>query len=192
MTTFDDIPVDPLYTLAMDVPHSWLVRPRESLYDLDNIQLSALSAEERERGVEAIFELDYLVIEGHAREILVNQPPRGLQMQLTTLDGSPVDDTQVVLNLGYLQLKAKPGVYGLEIREGRGRDIYEMESVGNEGWASPSVSESGNEITVTSLEGLTLYPQVKRRPGMEKADVLAEFVVADEEGGGIFGDLASR
>ena len=76
MTTFDDIPVDPLYTLAMDVPHSWLVRPRESLYDLDNIQLSALSAEERERGVEAIFELDYLVIEGHAREILVNQPPQ--------------------------------------------------------------------------------------------------------------------
>ena len=45
---------------------------------------------------------------------------------------------------------------------------------------------------MTSLEGLTLYPQVKRRPGMEKADVLAEFVVADEEGGGIFGDLASR
>lgn len=176
----------------MDVPHAWLVRPRESLYDLDNIQLSALSEEEREHGVEAIFDLDYIVIEGHAREIFTNQPPRGLQLQLTAGDGTPVDDTQVVLNLGYLQFKAKPGVYGLEIREGRGRDIYEMESVGNEGWASPSVAETGDEITLTSLEGLTLFPRVKRRPGMEKADVLAEFVVAEEESKGLFGDLASR
>lgn len=176
----------------MDVPHAWLVRPRESLSDLDNIQLSALSEEEREHGVEAIFDLDYIVIEGHAREIFTNQPPRGLQLQLTAGDGTPVDDTQVVLNLGYLQFKAKPGVYGLEIREGRGRDIYEMESVGNEGWASPSVAETGNEITLTSLEGLTLFPRVKRRPGMEKADVLAEFVVAEEESKGLFGDLASR
>ena len=29
----------PIYTLAMDVPTAWLVRPRETLYDLDNIQL---------------------------------------------------------------------------------------------------------------------------------------------------------
>ena len=51
----------------MDVPQSWLVRPREALYDLDNIQLGSLFEEDRGRGVEAVFNLDYLVVEGHAR-----------------------------------------------------------------------------------------------------------------------------
>lgn len=39
---FEDIPVEAIYTLAMDVPTAWLVRPREALYDLDNIQLGKL------------------------------------------------------------------------------------------------------------------------------------------------------
>ncbi|KAH8113837.1 UDP-glucose:glycoprotein glucosyltransferase-domain-containing protein [Phellopilus nigrolimitatus] len=191
-TVFDGLPTEPLYTMAMDVPPSWLVRPREALYDLDNIQLSTLSPEDRERGLEAIFELDYLVIEGHARDVLTNAPPRGLQLQLAALDGTVVDDTQVVLNMGYLQFKATPGVFQLDIREGRGRDVYALESAGNEGWNSPNVSVVGNEITLTSFEGLTLYPRVRRRPGMEKADVLDEFVVGEEGSKNLFDNLASR
>ncbi|EJC97612.1 uncharacterized protein FOMMEDRAFT_171561 [Fomitiporia mediterranea MF3/22] len=191
-TVMDNLPIEPLYTLAMDVPPAWLVRPREAFYDLDNIQLSTLSPEDREHGLSAIFELDYIVIEGHAREGLTVMPPRGLQMQLTSLDGSPVADTQVVLNMGYLQFKAKPGVFQLDIREGRGRDVYELESAGNEGWNSPNVSVAGNEITLTSFEGLTLYPRVRRRPGMENADVLDEFVMGEEGGKGLFSDIASR
>ncbi|KAL5480943.1 KRE5 [Sanghuangporus weigelae] len=191
-TVFDELPIEPLYTLAMDVPPSWLVRPREAFYDLDNIQLSALSPEDRERGLSANFELDYIVIEGHARETLTNMPPRGLQMQLSSLDGVPVADTQVVLNMGYLQFKAKPGVFQLDIREGRGQDVYELESSGNEGWNSPNVSVVGNEITVTSFEGVTLYPRVRRRPGMENADVLDEFVLGDEGRQSFLSDLASR
>jgi UDP-glucose:glycoprotein glucosyltransferase len=154
----------------MDVPPSWLVRPREALYDLDNIQLGNLSPEDV--SMEAIFDLDYLVVEGHARDT-ATQAPRGLQLQLMN-NNIPVDDTQVVVNLGYLQFKAKPGVFQLEIRPGRGRDIFQMESVGNEGWDSPPVELVGNEITLTSFEGLTLYPRLRRIPGMETVDVLAE------------------
>lgn len=176
----------------MDVPPAWLVRPREALYDLDNIQFSALSPEDRERGLSANFELDYIVIEGHARDTLTNAPPRGLQMQLSTLDGIPVADTQVVLNLGYLQFKAKPGVFRLDIREGRGRDVYLLESAGNEGWNSPDVSVAGNDVTVTSFEGVTLYPRVRKRSGMEKADVLDEFVIGEEKPKNLFTDFASR
>ncbi|THH06125.1 hypothetical protein EW145_g4303 [Phellinidium pouzarii] len=191
-TVFDNLPIEPLYTLAMDVPPSWLVRPREALYDLDNIQLSMLAPEDRERGISAAFELDYLVIEGHARDALTNAPPRGLQMQLTSLDGVPVDDTQVVLNLGYLQFKATPGVFRLELREGRGRDVYALESAGNEGWHSENVSIAGDEITLTSFEGLTLYPRLRRRAGMEKADVLDEFVVGEQQQRSLLDNLASR
>lgn len=158
----------------MDVPQAWLVRPREALYDLDNIQLSALSSEDTVKGVQAFFELDFLVTEGHARHSDSNSAPRGVQLQLTNGNGTSIDDTQIVATLGYLQFKSTPGVFQLEIREGRGREIYELESAGNDGWASPSVQEVGCEITVTSFEGITLYPRLVRLPGMEMEDVLAE------------------
>ncbi|KAG1823651.1 glycosyltransferase family 24 protein [Suillus subaureus] len=173
--TFNGLSVDPIYTLGMDVPPSWLVRPREALYDLDNIQPSTLPPD----GLHALFSLDYLVVEGHARETESNNPPRGVQLQLTTSSPvvnhtpSVVDDTQVVANLGYLQFKTRPGTFKLAIREGGGRDVYGIASVGSEGWNSPSVEDSGEELTVMSFEGLTLYPRLSRKPGMEKMDVLA-------------------
>lgn len=168
----EDLPIEPIYTMAMDVPSSWLVRPREALYDLDNIQLGALAPEDR--SLNAIFDLDYIVIDGHARDTFTHSPPRGVQLELVEGNETHIDDTQVVANLGYFQFKAKPGVFELQIREGRGRQIFEMESVGNEGWDSPAISEVGNEITVMSFEGLTLYPRLARNPGFETADVLSE------------------
>ncbi|KAJ7651981.1 glycosyltransferase family 24 protein [Mycena polygramma] len=188
---FDGLPIEPIYTLGMDVPPSWLVRPQEALYDLDNIQLGNLSPQDS--SLDAVFGLDYLVVEGHARDSLTNAPPRGVQLQLLDGDSTPVDDTQVVVNLGYLQFKAKPGVFQLEIREGRGRDIFEMESVGNEGLDSRTVAEVGNEIAVTSFEGLTIYPRLRRIPGMENEDVLADpEEEEDYEPSGILEDLTSR
>jgi UDP-glucose:glycoprotein glucosyltransferase len=157
----------------MDVPNAWLVRPKEAVYDLDNIQLTQLSSEHTVTGVEAIFDLSFIVIEGHARESVNSQPPRGLQLELLDGAGHAIDDTQVVANLGYLQFKALPGVFQLHIREGRGRDIYRLESVGGNGWDSKTVEEIGDEIAVTSFEGLTLYPRMGRLPGMEVEDVLA-------------------
>lgn len=160
----------------MDVAPSWHVRPREASHDLDNILLTS----ERAHGVHATFNLDYLVIEGHAREDQLLQPPRGLQLQLTTSDSTPVADTLVVANLGYLQFRAKPGVYQFEIRPGRGREVFQLSSAGTEGWESPSVEEGGKEITLMSFEGLTLYPRTVRLPGMDGVDVLASAAPVDE------------
>jgi UDP-glucose:glycoprotein glucosyltransferase len=190
MITFDDLPTQPIYTLGMDVPKAWLVRPREALHDLDNIQLSTVSAEEV---VEAIYELDYLVIEGHARDTLTQAPPRGLQLQLTTGNSTSIDDTQVVANLGYLQFRATPGVYHLEIRPGRGRELFTMASVGNEGWDSPIVELTGDEITLTDFEGLTVYPKLTRIPGKGTYDVLADLTFEDEdEPEGLLDGVTSR
>ena len=178
----------------MDVPPSWLVRPREALYDLDNIQLSTLPPD----GLHAIFSLDYLVVEGHARETNSNNPARGVQLQLTTSSlatnhtSSVVDDTLVVANLGYLQFKARPGTFKLDIREGRGREVYDMVSVGSEGWNSPSVDESGDELTVMSFEGLTLYPRVTRKPGMERVDVLGQLEQQSDHSRTVIGDILSK
>lgn len=189
---FDGLPIDPIYTLGMDVPPAWLVRPREAMYDLDNIQLGTLSPQDRIQGMQAIFDLDFLVVEGHARDPRSNAPPRGVQLQLTDANSTSVDDTQIVATLGYFQFKTKPGVFQLEFREGRGRDIYRLESVGNEGWDSLTVEEVGNEITVTSFEGLTLYPRLTRKSGMETEDVLAEISVAVAEPPTFFEDVMAR
>ena len=124
--------------------------------------------------MEAVFELNYIIIGGHARETGTNSAPRGVQLQLAAHDGRPVDDTLVVENLGYLQFKATPGMYHLEIREGRGREVFWLESAGNEGSLSPPVEEAGNQVTVTSFEGLTLYPRLARLPGQELVDVLQD------------------
>lgn len=187
---FDNLPIEPIYTLALDESAAWVVRPREALYDLDNIQLSVLTGEERSRGIEATYELDYLVVGGHARDITTNGPPRGVQLQLTVSDGTPVDDTLVAANVGYLQFKVTPGVYNLQIREGRGRDIFEIDSVGNEGWASPSVQEVGYEVTVTSFDGVTLYPRLRRKPGMLHEDVL--HIPEEEESQGLVGEIVNK
>lgn len=172
----------------MDVPNAWLVRPREALYDLDNIQLGKLFP--GDTSVDAVFELDYLTIDGHAREAATNAAPRGVQVQLATGDGHPIDDTQVVANLGYFQFRAKPGVFQFEIRPGRGRKIFKLDSAGNEGWESPTVEVAGSEITVTSFEGLTLYPRFSRLPGMETADVLEEEVSEDSKS--VFEGISNR
>jgi hypothetical protein len=64
-----------------------------------------MSGDKRQRGVEAVFELDYIVGGGHAREKGTKSPPRGLQLQLAAHHGKPIDGTLIVENLGYLQFK---------------------------------------------------------------------------------------
>lgn len=170
---FTDLPPSPIYTLGMNVPQAWIISPTDSPLDLDNLMLGQLG-----EPTHVLFDLKQLVMDGHAREG-VSTPPTGLQLQLLaegTRDGERdvVSDTQVMTNLGYLQFKAAPGVYDLAIRPGRGADVFEMQSAGNDGWDSPTVAEAGDVVTLTSLEGNTIYPRFTRRAGMETADVLVE------------------
>jgi UDP-glucose:glycoprotein glucosyltransferase len=166
--------------------------PRSALRPRQHPTRRSVSGDKRQRGIEAVFELDYIIVGGHAREKGTNSPPRGLQLQLAAKHGKPIDDMLIVENLGYLQFKATLGVYHLEIREGRGRDVFAVESACNEGSVSPTVDEAGNEVTVTSFEGLTLYPRLERLPGQEFADVLEEPKEEEREPSGIVDNIVSR
>ena len=165
---FQDLPEKPILTLGMDTPPSWIVRPETSPYDLDNLVLGNIH-----EPVHVAFNLNQLLIEGHAREGN-NAPPRGLQLQLVDVSGRQHLDTQVMANLGYFQFKATPGVYNLSIRPGRGTEVFELESVGGEGWDSLSVNETGTAIALTSFEGVTILPRFERKPGMEMENVLID------------------
>ncbi|CAG8633054.1 10485_t:CDS:10, partial [Funneliformis mosseae] len=169
---FSNLPEDPLLTLGIDVIQAWLVTPKVSIYDLDNIRLANLDSRSRIKGVESVFELKNILIEGHARDITLNAPPSGLQIVLGTKNSPAMVDTIVMANYGYLQLKANPGVWIFGLREGKSTEIFDIQSSGSEGWYSRSVEEIGNEIVLNNFEGLVIYPRFTRNPGKENEDVL--------------------
>ena len=61
---FQSMPKTPLLTLGMSVPENWLVEAVEAIHDLDNIHLEEVST----HTVNAIFELEHLLVEGHCFE----------------------------------------------------------------------------------------------------------------------------
>ncbi|GAA5885662.1 hypothetical protein JCM6882_007517 [Rhodosporidiobolus microsporus] len=179
---FDNIPEDILLTFSADVQKSWLAFPKTSVHDLDNIRLADLPAAYKERGVEATLELQALVVEGHARDMPSSKPPRGLQLELLSVGQKDTEnktvDTIVMANLGYFQLKANPGPWHLAIRPGRSSEVFELESVGANGWKSGAVGSTGDSLYVSTLEGLTLYPRFSRKPGHELTELLDESATA--------------
>ncbi|KAK0567058.1 killer toxin resistant protein [Tilletia horrida] len=171
--TFFDMPQQAVLTMGLEAPSAWLTMPEEAIYDLDNIRLKDVPPQERQGGVSATYEIKHVLIEGHAQSD-GRTPPRGLQLVLESPDGSQQLDTIVMANLAYFQFKARPGMFHLTIREGRSRDIYELESVGTHGISSPNVSVTGNIVILNSLNGLTILPKFVKRPGMEDEEVLEE------------------
>lgn len=171
--SFQDMPEDAVLTMGLDAPPAWLTMASAAVYDLDNIRLRDVPADGRVAGIVAVYDLKHLIIEGHCRE--GQEIPRGLQLELQTPDGSETLDTIVMANLAYFQFRARPGLYRLRIREGgKSNQVYKMVSVGNLGWNSPDVDVTGDDITLDSLDGLTIYPRVERRPGMEHEELLLD------------------
>lgn len=162
---FKGLPSEALLTAGMDVPPAWLVAPKESTHDLDNIKLSSAKSD-----VDATYELEHILIEGHSREG-EGAPPRGAQLVLATEKDPLLTDTIVMSNLGFFQFKANPGFYNIQLKEGRTSDIYAIESIGAQGWEAVPGDE-GTGLALMDFQGTTLYPRLKRRPGMEKEDVL--------------------
>ncbi|KAJ1560891.1 hypothetical protein HK096_006803, partial [Nowakowskiella sp. JEL0078] len=165
IAVFDNIPKDLLLTMSVLVPQSWVVAPVHSPHDLDNLKLSKISGQ-----VEAEYQLQHLLVQGHAVDSH-NAPPRGTQFILTSLtqneDLSAVPDTITMANLGYLQLKANPGVWWLRLRPGTSTSVYEFESVGGK-----KVINGAALVVLDSFKGVTLFPVVRNKPGMEGVDVL--------------------
>lgn len=170
--TFSGLPKDALLNLALDVPPAWLVTPKESVHDLDNIKLSALK---EGVDVDAIYELEHILIEGHSRDVTVGPPPRGVQLYLGTEKDPYFADTIIMANLGYFQFKANPGYWKIQLQPGRSEQIFHIDSAGQQGY-NPQPGDESTDITLMSFQGKTLYPRLSRKPGQEAEDVLEESV----------------
>ncbi|KAM3072077.1 killer toxin resistant protein [Clarireedia jacksonii] len=164
--SFTGIPQDALLTVKLDIPPAWLVAPKVSIHDLDNIKLSSIKT-----NVEALYELENILIEGHSRELPSGSPPRGAQLILGTERDPHFADTIIMSNIGYFQFKANPGFYKIDLKKGRSSEIYNIDSMGSKGWA-PVPGDESTELVLMSFQGVTLYPRLSRKPGMEGEDVL--------------------
>ncbi|KAF0317714.1 udp-glucose:glycoprotein glucosyltransferase [Colletotrichum asianum] len=164
--SFKGLPSEALLNAGMDVPPSWLVAPKVSVHDPDNIKLSSIKA-----NVHASYELESILIEGHSREGKATQPPRGAQLVLGTEKEPHFADTIAMANLGYFQFKANPGFYNIQLKQGRSSEIYTIDSIGAKGW-NPVPGDEGTEVVLMDFQGTTLYPRLSRKPGHEESDVL--------------------
>uniref|UniRef100_W5MD03 UDP-glucose ceramide glucosyltransferase-like 1 n=1 Tax=Lepisosteus oculatus TaxID=7918 RepID=W5MD03_LEPOC len=163
---FVEMPESPLFTLNMITPESWLVESVRSFYDLDNIHLQELNG-----FVTAEYELEYLLLEGHCFDITTGQPPRGLQFTLGTKTDLLMQDTIVMANLGYFQLKANPGAWTLRLRKSRSEDIYQI--LAHDGTDSPA--ESDDVIVVlNSFHSKIIKVQVQKKADKVNEDLLSD------------------
>ncbi|XP_072542692.1 UDP-glucose:glycoprotein glucosyltransferase 2 isoform X2 [Salminus brasiliensis] len=163
---FTEIPESPLLTLNMITPESWMVEAVRSSHDLDNIHLQEVSGV-----VNAEYELEYLLLEGHCFDMSTGQPPRGLQFTLGMKQDPLMQDTIVMANLGYFQLKANPGAWILRLRKGRSEDIYQIQA--HDGTDSPA--DAGDVIVVlNSFHSKIIKVRVQKKPDKLNEDLLSE------------------
>ncbi|VDK65586.1 unnamed protein product [Onchocerca ochengi] len=162
---FTALPNKQLLTLAVVPPDAWMVQSVYAIYDLDNIRMENVAG-----NVVAKFELEHILLEGHCFDDLTGSPPRGLQFTLGTLANPNRYDTIVMANLGYFQLKADPGAWILNLRDGKSKDIYSIVSHVN----TESDDEIGVNVLIDSFSGRTIRVRVAKKKGKEKENLLSE------------------
>ncbi|GIZ48407.1 hypothetical protein CKM354_001146900 [Cercospora kikuchii] len=183
---FRGLPADALLNMGMDLPPAWLVAPEVTVHDLDNIKLSAVKND-----IDATYQLEHVLIEGHSRDVTVGPPPRGAQLVLGTDADPHFADTIIMANLGYFQFKANPGIYSLAMQKGRSEEIFHIDSAGASGYDQQGTDNS-TEIALMSFKGATLFPRISRNPGMEEEDVLEPSKSALESLADGAGDLLAQ
>jgi len=198
---FESIPTTPLFTLAMSVPENWLVESVSTPYDLDNIHLDQVEGP----GIFADFELEHLLLEGHCFEQSTGNPLRSLQFILTTnstqltvgnkekadrllIDDriKKIQDTIVMANLGYFQLKASPGVWNLKLRPGRSEDIYSIVNHEN-----TDISSTNENVVVVMSNFLSnvIKIRVSKKPDKQNEQLLYDN--DEEDDSSIWSSLSS-
>ena len=179
---FQKLPSNVTLTLGLDTFQGWVVFPSQAVYDLDNIQPNELLRSNSDLYAE--FSLEHILIEGegivhdlhtmfityqtlgHCIEEKASKGSsvRGIQFALEK-HGLPFsEDTLVMDNLAYFQLKANPGAWSIRLREGPSEEIYDLLDQGH--------VKHSLDVSVSSFRGTLIRPVVRRRPGKEVSDVL--------------------
>lgn len=161
---FANMPLSKTLTLNLDVPEPWLVEPVIAIHDMDNILLENVGDT---RTLQAVFELEALVLTGHCSE-KDHDPPRGLQLILGTKTMPHLVDTLVMANLGYWQMKVSPGVWYLQLASGRSSELYDFKENSDGNQQHPL----SKRITINDLRGKVVHMEVVKKKGKEHDKLL--------------------
>lgn len=161
---FANMPLSKTLTMNLDVPEPWLVEPVIAVHDLDNILLENLGDT---RTLQAVFDLEALVLTGHCSE-KDHDPPRGLQLILGTKSTPHLVDTIVMANLGYWQMKVSPGVWYLQLAPGRSSELYVLKDDGD----GSQENQFSKRITISDLRGKVVHLEVVKKKGKEHDKLL--------------------
>ncbi|KAL4422940.1 hypothetical protein ABPG75_009137 [Micractinium tetrahymenae] len=197
---FARLPGSKVLTLGMDEPEAWLVEPVRAQHDLDNLRLEELPP--GQPAMEALYELEALLLTGMCLDLASLQArlrdqihPRGVQLQLLALSAPrqapPLVDTLVMSNLGYFQLKSRPGLWKLKLAPGHSQELYTIAS-------STGASRSGQRaeaavagadahqvpVALTSFTGKHMHLFLRKHPDRLHEDVLEAGGAEGEEGKG--------
>ncbi len=118
-----------------------------------------------------------------------------MQLTLSPLNSTHVfSDTLVMLNLGYFQLKARPGVWDVRLAQGRASALYDIIDASGDRdgelvyWRSRN-ADTGSRAVVTSkrvvvrdFTGPIVQLRVAKKAGLEHVDLLDKGPVVNEAG----------
>lgn len=157
-----------ILTLNIHTPETWLLSSIFAEYDLDNINLSNI----KNKNLEAIYILQNIVITGACYDKESRNPVRGLQLFLDSPpDKIHLEDTLVMKNLGYFQLKANPGTQLVYISPGKHEELYEIHDYSITDFSQSHILNSLQntnlqskyvKINIAHYEGPFIYLQVKK------------------------------
>ncbi|EGG15034.1 glycosyltransferase [Cavenderia fasciculata] len=165
-----NLPDNRVLALAMDTPSTWIVKPLVAKHDLDNIRLKDLGV--KEPTLNALFQLEYLLLQGFAYESRIGvSPPAGLELVIDSLGTLQHQDTLVMGN-GYFQLKANPGYWKLALL-GRGKNIMNLLNSDSKASDTDQVHPvSYLTVATDSYRGNSIYLKLSRKAGQEHTPIL--------------------
>jgi len=172
-------------TAAVHALPTWLVTAHEAEHDMDNLRpVDVLS---KGGHCQTTYALRQLYVEGQAMILGDEGWPiataKGMQFEITgtgALEAS--DDTIVMGNLGYFQVRGDPGLYKASLKSGPSNDTFDLVTV--------------DDLEVSSYITPPHQLRVKMRPGKTHDDLFAKEGSSSTKGGqkgttGIMGALQS-
>jgi len=167
---FQSLPRQHILTARLDTPEIWNVQASKAIQDMDNLRCdSAVCGDNGSTITNVEYNLKNMIVVGQCYDWVYKSPPNGLQLVLNRPgDSTPYSDTLVMKNLGYYQLKARPGIWHLNLAEGRAQELYNP--------IDRDTSEVLSEVTVIVRDFHTRmnFLAVSKRPGMEHISLLDE------------------
>lgn len=162
--TFDYVPVEEAYSSSLDVPIRQIVMPSfvEPGIDINSIRPS----ESTNNNISIIYQLERILVEGFARNVVLDVPASGVSLNLE--NQVTTKNAVVMSNFGYFQLQAVPGAWKLSIDSAEdAKDDFVLLSASKKRFNSNTKPISDAAINVFSLDGELLRVRLAPDEGLQ-------------------------